>query len=147
MRKPACDVSSSSKRSGLFGEREIGISREEDREMKRVSSASVPVVQEMLQEMVRRLVVQFAPEKIILFGSHARGHAGPDSDIDLLVVKPVTGSRRQERVAMRVALRGMGMAKDVLLVTPEEVEASRDLPGAVIRSALREGRVLYERSV
>ena len=56
-----------------------------------------------------------------------------------------TESRRDE-LAMRVALRGMGMAKDVLLVTPEEVETSRELPGTLIRSALREGKVLYERS-
>jgi predicted nucleotidyltransferase len=114
--------------------------------MNSISSATVPEVQDKIQEMVRRIVVQFAPEKIVLFGSHARGHAGPDSDVDLLVIKPVTGSRRQERLAMRVALRGMGVAKDILLVTPEEVETSRELPGTLIRSALREGKVLYEQS-
>jgi len=46
---------------------------------------------------------------------------------------------------MRVALRGMGMAKDILLVTPEEVETARERPGTLIRFALREGKVLYER--
>jgi len=107
----------------------------------------VPGVQEKIQEMVQRIVAQFAPETIILFGSHARDNAGPDSDVDLLVIKPVTGSRRRERLAMRVALRGMGMAKDILLVTPEEVETYRELPGTIIRSALQEGRVLYERPV
>ena len=115
--------------------------------MNSVSTSTVSGVQVMIQEMVRRIVVQFAPEKIVLFGSHARGNAGPDSDVDLLVIKPVAGSRRQERLAMRVALHGMGMAKDVLLVTPEEVETFRELPGTIIRSALSEGKVLYERSV
>jgi predicted nucleotidyltransferase len=114
--------------------------------MNSVSPSTVPEVQEKIQEMVRRIVVQFAPEKIVLFGSHARGNAGRDSDVDLLVIKPITGSRRQERLAMRVALRGMGLAKDILLVTPEEVETFRELPGTIIRSALREGKVLYERS-
>lgn len=114
--------------------------------MDSISPTTAIGVQEKIQEMVRRIVVQFAPEKIVLFGSHAHGHADSDSDIDLLVIKPVTGSRRQERLAMRVALRGMGVAKDILLVTPEEVETSRELPGTIIRSALREGKVLYERS-
>ena len=95
--------------------------------------------------MVGRIVEGFDPDQIILFGSHARGVAGPDSDVDLLVVMPVEGSRREQRVAIRVALRGMGMAKDVFVVTPEEVERYGDLVGTIIYPALREGRVLYER--
>jgi uncharacterized protein len=114
--------------------------------MNSASTSTMPGVQEKIQEMAQRIVSQFAPEMIVLFGSHARGNAGPNSDVDLLVIKPVTGSRRQERLAMRVALRGMGVAKDIILVTPEEVETSRELPGTLIRSALREGKVLYERS-
>ena len=114
--------------------------------MNSISPTTAPDVQEKIQEMVHRIVVQFAPEKIVLFGSYARGHADSDSDVDLLVIKSVTGSRRQERLAMRVALHGMGVAKDILLVTPEEVETSQRLPGTLIRSALREGKVLYERS-
>jgi predicted nucleotidyltransferase len=119
---------------------------EEKREMGSDSLTMAPGIQEKLQEMVHRIVVQFAPEKVVLFGSCARGHVDSDSDVDLLVIKPVTGSRRQERLAMRVALRGMGVAKDILLVTPEEVETARERPGTLIRSARREGKVLYERS-
>jgi len=115
--------------------------------MNNASTPTMPGVQKKIQEMAQRIVSQFAPEMIVLFGSHARGNAGPNSDVDLLVIKPVTGSRRQERLAMRIALRGMGMAKDVILVTPEEVETARELPGTLIRSALREGKALYERSV
>ena len=85
------------------------------------------------------------PEMIILFGSYARGLAGPDSDVDLLVVMPVQDSRRQQTVAIRTALSGMGLAKDVIVVTPEEVERYGNLVGTVIRPALHEGKVLYER--
>ncbi len=102
-------------------------------------------ISDQIQEMVERIVTQFNPEQIILFGSHARGTAGPDSDVDLLVVKSIMGSRREERVAIRTVLRGIGVAKDIILATPEEIENSRDLVGTVIRPALREGKVLYER--
>ncbi len=103
--------------------------------------------QEKIQEMVRRIVERFHPEKIILFGSYARGTAGPDSDVDLLVVKNVVGPKQQERLNIRLALRGIGLAKDVIVVTPEEVERDKDLVGTIIRPALREGKVLYERTL
>ena len=95
--------------------------------------------------MAQRLVEKFDPEKIILFGSHALGAGGADSDVDLLVIKSVSGSKREERIAMRVAVRGMGIAKDIVLATPEEVAKYQDVVGTIIRSALREGKVLYER--
>src|SRR5512137_1988959 len=98
--------------------------------------------EKIIAQMERRIVVEFNPQKIILFGSYARGTAGPDSDVDLMVVMPVQGSRRQKRVAIRTALSGMGLAKDVIVVTPDEVERCRDLAGTIIRPALREGKVL-----
>ena len=101
--------------------------------------------QEIIAEMVRRIVEEFNPQKIILFDSHTRGMAGPDSEADLLVIMPIRGSRRKLRVAIRNALSGIGLAKDVIVVTPEEVEWYRDLVGTIIRPALREGKVLYER--
>jgi predicted nucleotidyltransferase len=101
--------------------------------------------QETIAEMVRRIVEEFDPQKVILFGSYARGMAGPDSDVDLLVVMPVQGSKRQQRVAIRTALSGMGLAKDVFVVTPEEVKRYGDLVGSIVRPALREGKVLYAR--
>jgi predicted nucleotidyltransferase len=102
-------------------------------------------VQQIIDEMVQRIVEGFDPHRIILFGSHARGLAGPDSDVDLLVVMPVKGSRRQQTVAIRAVLHGMGLAKDVIVATPEEVEQYGDMVGTLIRPALREGKVLYER--
>ena len=65
----------------------------------------------------------------------------------LLVVMPVTGSRRAQQVRIRLELRGLGVAKDVVVVTPDEVERLREIPGTIVRPALREGKVLYERRV
>lgn len=95
--------------------------------------------------MVRRLVEQFDPEQIILFGSQARGTAGPDSDVDLLVVTPLKGSKRDAEIAMRVALHDIRVPKDIIVVTPQEVERKRNITGSIIYPALREGRVLYVR--
>lgn len=102
--------------------------------------------QKKIKKMVRRIVEGFDPEKIILFGSHAKGMAGPDSDADLLVVMKVRGSKRKKAVQIGVKLAGMGLPKDVIVVTPEEVEKYRNIVGTVIYPALREGKILYERS-
>ena len=99
----------------------------------------------ILRQMVQRLVQRFDPEQIILFGSRARGKARPNSDYDLLVVMPVTGSKRAQRVAMRVALHDFNVPKDVIVVTPEEVARQRSIVGTLIHPALREGKILYVR--
>jgi predicted nucleotidyltransferase len=101
--------------------------------------------QQAIDEAVRRIVERFAPEQVILFGSHARGTAGPDSDADFLVVMPVAGSKRRKAVEIDLALAGIGLPKDVIVVTPEEVERYRDVVGTIIYPALREGKVLYDR--
>jgi predicted nucleotidyltransferase len=102
--------------------------------------------QRLIKTMARRLAEQFGPDQIILFGSYARGTAGPDSDVDLLVIMPVT--RRQKaatEVAMRVAVHDIAVPKDIIVVTPEEVAQKRDITGTLIYPALREGKVLYTR--
>ena len=101
--------------------------------------------EQKISEMVRRIVEGFHPDKIILFGSYARGAAGPDSDADLLVVMPVKGSKREKAIEIDVELAGIGLPKDVIVVTPEEAEKYRDVVGTLIYPALREGKVLYER--
>jgi len=99
-----------------------------------------------IDKMVKRLVDRFDPEKIILFGSHARGTAGPDSDVDLLIIMPVSGSKRAKRIEMRVALHNIRVPKDIILATPDEVARRRNIVGTIIRPALREGKVLYVRT-
>jgi predicted nucleotidyltransferase len=103
-------------------------------------------IQVAIAEMVRRIVERFHPERIILFGSYARGMAGPDSDVDLLVVMQPQGSKRRRAVEIYGLLAGMGVPKDVIVVTPEEFEAYRDAPGTVIRTAWHEGKILHDRA-
>jgi len=95
--------------------------------------------------MVRRIVAHFAPEKIILFGSHARGTAGPDSDVDLLIVMSVAGSKRQTAIEIGVALHDIRIAKDIIVTTPEEFDWRKDVIGTIEWPAWHEGRVLYAR--
>jgi predicted nucleotidyltransferase len=98
-----------------------------------------------IELMVARLVDRFDPDQIILFGSQARGTAAPGSDVDLLVIMPVSGSKRAKQLEMRVALHDIAVAKDIILATPDEVARRRDIVGTIIRPALREGKVLYAR--
>ena len=71
---------------------------------------------------------------------------GPDSDADLLVVMPVNGSKRQQAVQMDLALEGIPIPIDLIVVTPDEVEKYREVTGTIIQEAVREGKVLYERA-
>lgn len=109
---------------------------------KRRPKWSSKVDEKVLKEVVRRIVEAVAPEKIILFGSAARGEMGPDSDLDLLVVKACENAREVARTIRR-QLIGIGVPKDVVVVTPEDVEEYKDIPGYVIGPALKEGKVLY----
>lgn len=104
------------------------------------------ITRQAIDAMVDRLVERFDPDQIILFGSQARGTAGPGSDVDLLVIMPVTGSKREKRIEMRVALHDIAVPKDILVATPDEVARYKDVVGAIIRPALREGKVLYARN-
>ena len=100
-------------------------------------------VDEIIAEMTRRIVEKFDPLQVILFGSHARGDARADSDIDLLVVFPHVENAFAQAVAIRSELRGLGVAKDVVVTSPDEIAAWGTLIGSVLEPALREGRVLY----
>jgi uncharacterized protein len=103
-------------------------------------------IEAALQEMVRRIVEHFDPEMIVLFGSHARGNPGPDSDVDLLVVLDFEGSKRAKQVDIGVALHDIRIPKDIIVATPDEIERYRDIAGTIIRPALQEGRMLYQRA-
>ncbi len=103
------------------------------------------ISQETLQEATRRLIDNFRPQRIILFGSQARGTADDQSDVDLLVVTNFVGKRKILMVEMDRALRGLGIARDIIVITPEEFERDSEIPGTIARPAAREGRILYER--
>jgi predicted nucleotidyltransferase len=103
------------------------------------------VSDELLADIVRRIVEVAQPERIILFGSAARSEMGPNSDIDVLVVKsgPVHRGRLTEAIYMN--LLGLGQAVDVIVATPEDVKRYGETFCLVLEPALREGRVIYER--
>jgi predicted nucleotidyltransferase len=94
--------------------------------------------------MVRRIVAKFHPEQVILFGSHARGDAGPDSDVDLLVVMDFEGTARDKELEIRLALQDILVPKDVIVTSPEAFAWRKDIVGTVEWPAAREGQVLYE---
>jgi predicted nucleotidyltransferase len=105
-----------------------------------------PSIEWQIQRMVRRIVAQFHPERVILFGSQARGEAGPDSDVDLLVVMPVKVSRRrQKQVDIRVALHDIPVPKDIIVTSPEDFAWRKEVVGTIEHPAAREGKVLYAR--
>ena len=99
----------------------------------------------VLDDVVRRIVAAARPERIILFGSAARGEMGPHGDVDLLIVKQ--GAHRRD-LAGRIYenLYGVGAAVDVVVVTPADVERYGNSHALVIKPALDEGRVVYEAS-
>ena len=100
----------------------------------------------VIAAMTERIVQQFDPLRIILFGSQARGDAGPWSDVDLLVVLPEVANKREVAVEVRRALANFTVSKDIIVTTPDEIERRGDLIGTILRPALREGKVLYERN-
>jgi len=103
----------------------------------------------MIEQIVQAVVEAVAPERIILFGSAARGEIGPDSDVDLLVVEKESsfheGSRWAESGRIRKALWKFPVPIDVLIFTPEEVDKWKDSTNHVIARSRREGRVVYDR--
>jgi len=98
---------------------------------------------DILDEVVKRVVTVAQPEMIILFGSAARGEVGPDSDLDLLVVKSDADAPDLMR-EIYMGLIGVGTAVDAIVISPEDLERYKDSRGLVIREALGEGKVVYQ---
>ena len=101
------------------------------------------IASKVLREIVRRIVVVAQPDRIILFGSAARGEMGPHSDVDLLVIKKGEFDHSQLVGDIYMNLHGVGQAVDVLVVTPEQVERYRNTHCLVIAPALRQGKEVY----
>ena len=98
---------------------------------------------QVIDQMVKRIAEQFRPEKIILFGSMATGEQTSDSDVDLLVVVREVADRRKLRIEMHRAVTGLGLPKDIVVLTVEEFERKRNIPGTIAYPADHEGMVLY----
>ena len=99
----------------------------------------------LIGNMVKRIVKQFDPEQIILIGSQARGDATADSDVDLLVVMDVKGSRWEKGSEIHLALHDFPVPMDILVTTPEDFAWRKDVVGTIEWPASREGKILYAR--
>lgn len=109
------------------------------------TSTFPPLTPELLDEVVRRILQVGSPRRVVLFGSRARGDIRPDSDLDLLIVEDSELPRYRRAPRYLRALLGLFPAKDIVVWTPAEVEAWRNVPNAFVTTVLREGRTIYER--
>jgi len=100
----------------------------------------------VVRHIVERIAARFRPQRIILFGSHARGEETPDSDVDLLVVMEVRGSCRRKANEIDLALADRTVPMDLIVLTPQQFERQKDVVGTIAHEASREGRVLYDRA-
>jgi uncharacterized protein len=101
---------------------------------------------EWVPPAVDRIVEKFAPERVVLFGSVARGDESPDSDVDLLVVfDHIEGRRHDVAVSIQRSLDDIGAPVDVLVTDEDEIARRGDVPG-VLRVALRQGTVVHDRA-
>lgn len=93
--------------------------------------------------VIQRIVDAVDPLRIILFGSVARDEAGPDSDVDVLVVMPDGTNRRKTAQFLHTQLHGIDVSVDILVATPSDLERYADSPGLIYRTILAEGKELY----
>ena len=100
---------------------------------------------ELIDVIVRRIVETAQPDKIILFGSRARGDGRPNSDFDVLVIKESSEPRYRRSVPLYVALADVPAEVEVIVYTPEEVDEWRQVSQAFVTTAVREGTTIYER--
>ena len=105
------------------------------------------VSEEIIREATRRLAEKFRPERIILFGSYARGTADDHSDVDFMVITEAAKKRNRHKmmVEMDGALQGLQIAKDIIVLTSAEFEEEREIPGTTARYVSKEGKVVYDR--
>ena len=114
--------------------------------MRRGRPVSPQVSEHLMREIVARIVRIAHPQRIILFGSRARGDARPDSDVDLLVITDSKEPRYRRAVPLYGVLSDILVPMDIMVYSPEEVQEWSGVPQAFVTTAVREGKVLYEDS-
>ena len=101
------------------------------------------IPEQVIGELVRRIADQFHPQQVILFGSHARGNPGPESDVDLLVIMDTPVREVQQALTIRQAVNPL-FGVDILVYTPERVQQRLAWGDSFLRTVLKEGIILYE---
>lgn len=96
-----------------------------------------------IQQVVRKIVKEFRPEKIILFGSYAWGKPNEDSDVDLFVVKNTDNTRKEAR-EIDGALWGRTIPLDILVYTPEKINKRLEMGDFFIQDIMKKGKILYD---
>ena len=97
----------------------------------------------LISEITNRLTSKFNIEKIILFGSQARGTANIRSDVDLLIITPNIKNRLKLIDKIDASLEGLKLARDIIVLSEEEFESDKNIPGTIARYAFKEGKILY----
>lgn len=100
--------------------------------------------QAILPEIKRRVTDGFHPQRIVLFGSRARGNYREDSDYDLLVIMPLARPRKTLMAEIDQCLWGLRIARDILVMSPEEFEQEKMICGTIAREAAKEGIIIYD---
>ena len=98
---------------------------------------------EVIDDILQRIVDTVRPIRVVLFGSTATGRTRPGSDIDLLVIVPDGVHRRRTAQKLHRSLAGVGVAKDIVVVTETDVVEHGGNPSLVIMPALRDGKEIY----
>ncbi len=107
--------------------------------------ASLLVTDKLLEEIVDRVVQALAPEQVILFGSYAEGRATADSDLDLLVVTERPLSRKERLTRLQDLFRDVPLPVQVITLSRQEFEETRDVIGGIAYPAAKYGKVIYEK--
>lgn len=100
--------------------------------------------EQILQDIVKRIVVAAQPNRVILFGSYGRGDANVGSDFDIMVIEPEVGDKYAEMIRLHAAVGDIGLGVDVLVYSESEYRRRSQVPGTVLYWARKEGRALYE---
>jgi predicted nucleotidyltransferase len=98
--------------------------------------------EKLIAEAGRKLAVVADGAQVIVFGSYARGEAGPESDLDLLVIEPEVASPRAESARLRRELRDLDVALDVIVVSAKQADEWANVAGTMVNEAMRTGRIL-----
>ncbi len=111
---------------------------------RREKKPDMGIDQSLVEEIVNRIISVASPDRIILFGSAATGQMTRDSDIDLLIVEPSPDNPRKESIRFREILCGLGHSFDIIVISTEWFEESKEVIGGIAYPANKYGKVIYE---